>query len=453
MEKTDTDILVIGGGPAGVVAAVTAEKTNPDKKITLVRDKEKGIIPCGIPYIFDRLDSVEKDIMPDDPLEANNINLIVDKAMKLDPNDRMVTLESEKKITYKRLILATGSRSTEIPIKTEAKQGVWYVKKDFEYLKKMRQAMLDRENIVIIGGGFIGVEFAEELSSIKGKKISIVEKQDSCLISSFDKEFASAVEEKLREKGVDIYTGSLVENISGTGRVESVKIDGKEIPADQVIISIGAKPNVDLARKAGLDIGECGMIKVNKYMETSKKGIFAIGDCAETRCLLTGKRIPVMLASTACHEARIAAANLYKKEDLINNDGTLAVFSTMVNGLGIGVAGLKEESAKEKGIEVVAGQSTAPNHHPGALPGTQKITVKLIFSKTSTELLGGQVTGPESVGEMVNILAMAIQNKTTIYDFNTLQIATHPLLTSAPTVYPLITAAQAALGKLKMKKE
>ncbi|MBN1258836.1 FAD-dependent oxidoreductase [Candidatus Peregrinibacteria bacterium] len=444
-----TDILIIGGGPAGIVAAVTARKNNPAKKIILVREKEKGVIPCGIPYIFNRLDSVEKDLMPDKPLEVNKINLLIDKVTRISPANKKVYFENSRQLNYDKLILASGSEPTLIPIKGIDKKGVWHIKKDFEYLKKFRKAVLQSKNIVIIGGGFIGVELAEELSAVKTLNITIVEKLEHCLITTFDEDFSIAVEEKLKEKGVKIYTNANVEDIMGKNKVEAIKLNNRKIPADLVVLSIGAKPDVNLAKEAGIKLGKCGGVKVNEYMETSCKNIFAAGDCVETRCLLTQKYIPIMLASTACHEARIAAANLYKKEKLIKNNGTLSVFSTSVNGLTIGIAGLNEKKAKEEKFDVVIGKSESPNHHPGVLPHTQNIKVKLIFSKSSGELLGGQIMGPESVGEMINILALAIQKKTTIYNFGTLQIATHPLLTAAPTVYPLITAAQLALTQIK----
>jgi len=441
-----TDIVVIGGGPAGIVAAVNARRNNPTKKIMLVREREKSVVPCGIPYIFRRLDAVEKDVISDKGLEAHKISLLIDRVTSVDPAKKRLSFEKSKGVTYDKVIFATGSESTIIPIKGVEKKGVWHIKKDVAYLKQLRKAVVKSKNIVIIGGGFIGVELAEELSSMK--RVTIIEKLDHCLITTFDEEFAVVAEEKLREKGVKIYTNTAVEEIGGNGKVEFVRIKNKKIPADLVILAIGARPHATLAKEAGLKLGKYGGIKVNAYMETSCKDIFAVGDCAETRSFFIKKYVPVMLASTASFEARIAAANLYKKEKFIKNKGTLAAFSTFVNGVAIGMAGLNEKSAKEEGFDIVIGKSEAPNHHPGTLPKTQTEKVKLIFSRTGT-LLGGQIIGSETVGEMVNVLALAIQKKISLYDFDTLQIATHPLLTSAPTIYPFITAAQSALPRIK----
>jgi NADPH-dependent 2,4-dienoyl-CoA reductase/sulfur reductase-like enzyme len=445
-----TDILIIGGGPAGIVAAITARKNNPSKKITLIREQEKEVIPCGIPYIFNRLNSAEKDLMSDIALKTNKINLLIDEAIEINKTDKKVNLRSGKKINYDKLILATGAKPITIPIKGIDQKGVWWIKKNLEYLKKLRQAVLKSKNIVIIGGGFIGVELAEELSSIKGLNISIIEKLDHCLITTFDKEFAVLAEKKLKQKKVNLYAKFSVEEIIGKNKVEAIKLnDGKTIPTDLIILSIGAKPNVDLAEKAGIKTGDYGGIRVDEFMKTNISDIFAIGDCAETKDFFTGQHIPVMLASTATTEARIAANNLYQLKDLKENKGTISAFSTYINGLVLGGTGLTENRAKKNGFDVVVGISECPNHHPGALPNTENIKVKLIFSKTSKALLGAQIAGPESISEMINILALAIQKKLTVYDFDNLQIATHPLLTAAPTVYPLITAAQSVLAKIK----
>ena len=446
-----TDILIIGGGPAGAVAATTAKKHYPSKQVTLVRKEEKAVIPCGIPYVFNRLDSVDKDIMGDQPLLDNNIDLIIGEVTEIKTQEKKIILANGDVINYDKLILALGSAPQLIPIAGIEKQGVWLVKKDYEYLKKFREAVLKSKNIVIIGGGFIGVEFAEELSGIKNLNISIIEKLDHCLITNFDEEFALAAEEKLKNRGVKIFTGKTIKEIGGKERAEYVELDnGEKLAADLIILSIGARPNMDLAQKSGIKVEEKGGIMVDEYMRTSVSDIFAIGDCAQTRDFIANKNIPIMLASVASTEARIAANNLYQIELLRENKGTVGVFSTFVDGLALGVAGLTEKGARERGIDYLIGEAEAPNHHPASLPNTEKIKVKLIFTKSSENLLlGGEIMGPVSIGEMLNILSMAIQQKTSLFDFNTWQIATHPLLTAAPTVYPLISAAQNAMLKIK----
>lgn len=433
-----------------MVAAVTARKNYPDKKVNLIRKEKQGVVPCGIPYIFDRLNSVEENIMSSQSLIDNQVDLVVGEAVKIEPDKKTVVLKDKETYRYDKLILALGSESHLVPIPGLDKPGVWQIKKDCEYLEKLRAAAMKAKNVAIIGGGFIGVELAEELSSLKNLKISIFEMLEHCLLTNFDEEFAVAAEEKLKEKNVDIHTSVKIKEVGGQGKVEYFELaDGKKIPADLVILSIGARPNVQLAREAGIKVEEKGGIWVDEYMKTSQPDILAIGDCAQTKDFITGKNILIMLASVAANEARIAASNLYQMKLIRENKGTLGVFSTYLNGLTLAAAGLTEARAKEGKFEYVVGEAKAPNRHPGKLPGAELIKVKLIFSKSSEGLLlGGEIMGPVSVGEMINAVAMAIQHQATLYDFNTWQIASHPLLTSAPTVYPLITAAQDALMKL-----
>jgi NADPH-dependent 2,4-dienoyl-CoA reductase/sulfur reductase-like enzyme len=443
---TKTNILVIGGGPAGVIAAVTAKKNNPARKVVLVRENKTSVIPCGIPYVFNRLNSVKKDILPDKSLLANKIAIVIDKALSIDTLKRIVTLASKKRIQYSKLIIATGSEPIKIPIIGIDKKEVWQIRKDFEYLKKLRRAVLAAKKIVIIGGGYIGVELAEELSSMSGKKITIVEKLDHCLGTTMDKEFTKAAEDRLIKKGVIIHTRVEVKEIGGKDAARYVRLKNhKKILTDLVIVSVGAKPRVDVINGTNIKKGMYGAIWVSPYMKTNIKDIFAVGDCAETRDFFTGKGKLIMLASTACYEARVAGMNIYGKSKMIKNNGTLACFSTSVDGLMLGSVGLNEKSAHQK---TVVGTSQCPSHHPGSLPDTHLITVKLIFSKPEGLLLGGQVMGPESAGEIVNIIALAIQKRATVHELSTLQVATHPLLTPSPTAYPLITAAQLALSGL-----
>ncbi|MCK5491275.1 MAG: FAD-dependent oxidoreductase, partial [Candidatus Pacebacteria bacterium] len=293
-----TDILIIGGGPAGLITAVTARKNNPNKKIILIREHSKCAVPCGLPYIFNRLDAVEKDTMPDKAYEVNKIDLIIEKATNINTENKKVTLGSGEEINYDKLVLAVGSSPAVIPIKGVETSGVYQIKKDMSYLEDLREAVLQAKNIVIIGGGFIGVELAEELSVISGKNISIVEILEHCLIAPFDEEFAIAGEEKIKEKGVKLYLKTAVEEIIGKDKVEAVKLNnGEQIPADLVIMSVGARPNIELAEDAGIKIVEKGGILVDEFMRTNISDIFAVGDCAETRNFFTGKSNLIMLAS------------------------------------------------------------------------------------------------------------------------------------------------------------
>ncbi len=449
----ETDILIIGGGPAGLVAALTAKKFYPSKKIILIREKEELIIPCAIPYIFKRLDDIEDDLISKKILSENNILTMIGKVEKLDKSNKSVFLGDGNGIKYDKLILALGSQPTIVPIEGINKKGIFFIKKDFNYLKKLKEEVLKAEKITIIGGGFIGVEIAEELSSIQPfKDISIIEKEDHCLGSVFDRDFVVLAEEKLKEKGVKLVNGRSVKRIFGAEKVEGLVLeDGTKIETELIIVAIGARPNTELAEKAGLKIGERGAIEVDEYLKTSENDIFAVGDCAETKDFFTRDYIPAMLASTACLEARVAGSNLYELKILRENKGTLATFSTFINDSFFAVSGMTEEAAKRQGFEVIVGESEGFNRHPAKFKDTGKFKLKLIFAKNSGVIIGGEMTGPKDQSEIINLIALAIQKKVDAYELSFLQIATHPLLSSPPTAYPVISASLKAINKLIMR--
>ena len=442
------DILVIGGGAAGVMAAVTAKRLYPDKDVALVRPDPEAVVPCGIPYIFGSLDSARKNILPDKPLENLGVARVIDEVTSLDTENKRVQLKKGEPIEYDRVLIGTGSEPARLPIEGIDLEGVWVVRKSLAYLEKLREAVMAASRIVIIGGGFIGVEFADDISLLEGKEVHVVEMLPHCLALAFDDEFCEVAEAKMKEAGIRIHTSARVKRIVGENRARGVEIEGKGvIDADLVLVSVGARSNSGLAKEAGIEVNRWGGIVVDRYMRTSADGVFAAGDCAEKRCFFTGKVIPALLASVACAEARIAAGAFYNISYVNENRGTLMTFGTKVRDLSIGGSGLTERRAKQEGFETVSGVAEQMDKHPGTLPGASRLKVKLVFSKNGV-LVGGQVMGGASVGELVNAISVAIQNGVTVDRLFSMQIGTHPFLTASPIAYQFVSAAIDAARKL-----
>lgn len=446
---TTADVVILGGSAAGITAAITARRHHPDKSVLLVRKEKQVLIPCGIPYIYGTLESPDKNLVPDSILETNRIQLVMAEATTLDrPHRRLLTRDGYQ-INYERLILATGSVPTQPPIPGVDFDGVFAILKDVEHLRRLQQRLQQAKNVVIIGGGFIGIEFADEINKVNGKNVSILELAANCLSLSYDAEFCVEMEDLLRSRGVKVRTSASVERITGNGRVSTVQLkDGTNIPADLVILGIGARANVELARKADLRIGPTGGIAVDRTMQTSDPTIFACGDCVEKISFFGGQPSALKLASIAQLEARIAGANVFglRRE----SDGTLGVWSTAVGDLAMGTAGLTESMAKDRGYQVVCGVVETPNRHPGGMPGAAPMKVKLVFEIHSQVLMGGQVRGNASVGEMINTIAACVQKRMTAEDIAMFQIGTHPALTASPITYPLVNAAEVAIGQMQL---
>ncbi len=448
MEKTN--VLVIGGSAAGIVAAVTGKSSYPDKDFLVIRKEKQVIVPCGIPYIFGSLESSDKDVVPDAVLSKAGIKLKIDEVISLDKENKICKTADGTEIQFEKLILATGSIPTKPKwLKGANLENVFTIPKNKEYLDKIIVKLNDCKKIVTIGGGFIGVEISDELNKTD-KDVTLVEILPQILALVFDDEVAACAEEILISRGIALKTGSGVKEIIGDAKVTGVLLNnGEKLEADAVILSMGYHTNTSLAEKAGLKLNEMGFINVDKYMRTSNPDIFAVGDCAGKRDFITGKPSGIMLASTACAESRIAGMNLYKLSSVKSFSGTIAIFSTALGETGFGAAGLIEKQALKEGFDIVTGTFTGIDKHPGTLPKTHKQMVKLIVARESGVILGGEVISGPSTGELVNLIGLAIQRRTTVNCLLATQIGTHPLLTAPPTAYPIIKAAEAVLKKLK----
>ncbi|MCK9449307.1 MAG: FAD-dependent oxidoreductase [Bacteroidales bacterium] len=439
-----TDVLIIGGSAAGMVVALTGKAHWPDKEFILVKKQKDVMVPCGIPYIFGILETSNKNVMAVDTMMANNhIETLVDEAIEIDHKAKSVKFLSGEKIEYDKLVIATGS----IPVKPKWLQGadldgVFVIPKDKTYLDEMHQKLKTRKRIAVIGAGFIGVELSDELNK-SGFEVTLIEKLPHILNLAFDVELSGEIENMLTTRGVNVLTGMGITKVIGDDKVSQIQLeDGSLMDIDAVVLSMGYIPNTVLAKNSDIPIDEDGFILVDEYMRTDIKDVFAVGDCAQKHGFVTRRRLPTMLASTACAEARIAGMNLFNLHVVKTFSGTIAIYSTAIGNTGFGTAGVIEQRAREEGIEIISAMFTGINRHPGSIPDAHKQTVKLIAARYSGVIIGGEVIGGLEAGELTNVIGLAIQNRMTVNNLLGMQIGTHPCLTASPAAYPLIKAAE-----------
>jgi len=326
-------------------------------------------------------------------------------------------------------------------------ENVFPITKDVAHLTRLLEVLKGSRDVVIIGGGFIGLEMADECRKLGHLNVSVVEMLPHCLFAVFDEELCVRVEEELSKVGVQVMASRKAKALLGNGKVEYVELDdGNKLKADVVVLGIGVRPNAELAEKAGLKISHTGGIVVDRHMMTSDPNIFVAGDCAEKVSFFTGQSTRTWLASVATAEARIAGANLFEIRRA--NKGAVSVFSTKIGDLACGLAGIGEKGAQEAGIAYIVGEAESVDKHPGSLPGAKLTRMKLIFRKYSETLIGGQICGGNSVGEKVNLIAAMIQAEMNADQIATFQMGTHPLLTASPVAYQVVNAAEMALQKM-----
>ncbi len=435
MEKYD--VIIIGGGPGGITTALTSKKLYPDKKICIIRKEETLLIPCAIPYLFNTIDSIEKNLIPNEMFEKNGIDLIIDEVIDVDTKQKVVKTKSGRFLQYEKLVISTGSRPRKI---FPEKSGLFYMPKNKEYIEKMLEWYKKSKRIVVIGGGFIGVEFSTEAVK-NGKEVTIIEAQDR-ILPVFDKEFSEEAEKLLKSMGVKILVNKMVKNIEGEERVEKVVLEDEEIETDMVLVSVGFEPNLELAKKIGLEINR-GIV-VNEKGETSEKDVYAVGDCIERNAFEGGKR-NTMLASLAVKDGRIVARNLFGKTKSQIKDNPS--FSTVIGGKVFSITGLTEEELRNKGIKIKTSTVTVFDRHPSSIKDVSEIRLKMIFEEGMLKILGAQIIGGKTASEIINILSLSIEKGLTAEDLFSLSFSSHPLLSPSPVMNPIFKAIDEVIRK------
>ncbi len=453
-EKKQCDVLVIGGGPAGGVCAVTAKMNYPDKEILVVREFEVQLVPCAIPYIFgETLGCSEKDVASCGMAAEMGISTILGKVEDVD-TEKKVAYTNKYEITFDKLVFATGSMpfvhaSLEHAL---AYEGVFTIPKNKALVDRAKAYVDKVEDVVIVGTGFIGIEMAMEFREA-GKRVTVIGGSKHILKGPFDPEVALEAEKILLEHGVTFIGEDRVVEVldnGGDSIVSAVQLkSGRVVQAHAVILATGYKPHTSLAEKIGLPLGHYGGIWVDEYMRTQNTDIFAAGDCSARRGFITKVPSKVMLASTSAAEGRVAGSALFGLKYLKGFSGTIAIFSTMIGKSAFSSAGITEEEALKSGGDIVVGAFSGMNRHPATIPDAQRQFVKLVAMRQSGRIIGGQIIGGNETGEMINIVGLMIEMQMTVFQVMFMQVATQPMLTAAPTNYPLVMAANMIADKLK----
>lgn len=433
--------IIIGGVAGGATTAARLRRRDETMQIIMLeRGAYISYANCGLPYyIGDVIQSRDALLLQTPAAMKKKFNIdvrILSEVIEISPSEKNVkikNLENGEIYTesYDNLVIATGSSPLKPPIKGIEEDNIftlWTIP-DTDRIKNYILQNNPR-SAVVIGGGFIGLEMAENLKK-SGLKVTIVEMQ-SQVMPALDSDMANLLQENIVMNDVDLILGDGVTEFKKNGNTTTIILSsGKEINADMVILSIGVRPNSILAKDAGIKLNSKGGIVVDEYLQTSAENVYAVGDVIEVDNFVSRSKTMIPLAGPANRQARILADNLTGSRKKYN--GTLGTSVVKVFDLNAASTGLNEKQLaamgklKRKDYETVLINQKS---HAGYYPGATMLTLKMIFDLDG-KILGAEAVGQDGVDKRIDILATAIRTGADIYDLTELELAYAPPFSSA----------------------
>lgn len=445
-------VLIIGGVAAGTKVAAKLKREDRGAEVTiLTKGKDISYAGCGLPYYVGGVIEERSQLVVNTPQAFEKLTgarvITGTEVTGLDRKEKSVEAVNEEtgersSYQYDKLVIATGASPFRPNCEGLDLENVFYMRTPDDAVA-LRQAV-DSGSIrraVVVGGGFIGLEVAENLNA-KGVKVSVIDFAPHILPGFLDPEFSGYVEDVLADHGIMCFTGVALEGILGTGKVEKVQTSRRAMKADACILAMGVRPNTGFLQDSGLEMVK-GTLLTNQYLQTNDPDIYAVGDCAMVTSRVTGAPQWSPMGSTANIAGRIAAMNLAGKQ--VSYPGVMGTGVAKLAGINVGRTGLNEQPAKDAGFDVET-VVTVVDDKAHYYPGASSFIIKMIADKKSHRLLGIQVLGTGAVDKVVDIAVTAISMKATLEDLQTMDFAYAPPFSTA--IHPFEHAVNVMLNKL-----
>jgi NADPH-dependent 2,4-dienoyl-CoA reductase/sulfur reductase-like enzyme len=405
-------VCVIGAGDGGAIAALQIRRLDSNAKIDVFSKRaELGCPPCEMPLVLSgtvaHWEELVRGLRTKAFYEKRNINIHLNtEVTDIFRKEKHVVAKGQR-YDYNKLILALGAIPSLPSFSGLDGRNEFVLSTDMADGVALGNIIPKYDRAAIVGGGFIGLEIAAALKSRGYRKVYLLARRD-ILRAHLDKDMSQILEAVIEENGVELILHAKIENIRSQGQGKRVILSERELEVDFAFFATGAKPNIELARKAGLRIGETGAIAVNQYLQTSDPDIYAVGDCMENWDVIIGSRRIIQLATNAIRTGYIAGRNIVLN-NAISYEGTVMPFITKVFGGQIGAVGFTEREAKERGADVASVRVDTPwlrQRFDG-----KPAHYKLIADRSTKTLVGAQVLSQEIVSGTIDKLAVAIAAK------------------------------------------
>ncbi|MGN7398508.1 CoA-disulfide reductase [Cytobacillus praedii] len=430
-------VIIVGGVAGGATAAAKLRRISEEVEIILIeRGEYISFANCGLPYYIGEtikergklLVQTVKGMSERFNMDIRNLSEVI----AIDSENKKVTIKNLQtdeiyNETFDKLLLSPGAKPIIPPIPGLEENETLFTLRNIPDTDKIKSYVDNQnpKNAVVIGGGFIGIEMAENLVE-RGIEVTIIEMANQ-IMAPIDFEMASILHSHLIDKGVKLILENGVQSFADNGRKINLS-DGTEIETDMTILSIGVKPENELAKSAGLTLGDRGGIIVNEYLQTSNKDIYAVGDAVEVVDYISSMKAMIPLAGPANRQGRIAANNMMGKKE--KYQGTLGTSIAKVFDLTVASTGNNEKTLRRLGIpyEVV---HIHPSSHAGYYPGAAPISLKLIFDQETGRIFGAQAVGADGADKRIDVIATAIKGGLTVEDLTHLELSYAPPYSSA----------------------
>ncbi len=454
--QLEADVLIIGGGPAGIQAARLLRSSQPDWRVAVVRPEDFSMVYCAIPYAIEGLFPLEKTLKKDDLLTGVGAELIRGAISRVDTKGHRAELQDGRSISYRKLLVATGAIPVKPPLPGMNGENVFTVKTEADARRIIARLALNAgcesdgsdsspkqpaQKAIVIGAGAIGIEQATAYRAHK-LEVHLVEMQDHVLPHLIDADMAAPIHQELEDLGIHLHLNTRLESLVGEPAVTGVCLAGEETISldpkrDFVVVSVGMRPDIDFLGEDNFDRVADGLV-VDEHMRTSVPDVWAAGDCVAYKSGIDGQALGGKLATNAVPMAKVAA------KDMLGMAAAYPGFfngaATVAGSLRIGGTGFTETFARSRGLQVASTEASTTARFP-MMPAAGHVKIKLVIEEGSERIIGGQVVGTEAVAERIDLLTFAIQRGATASDLAELSYAAQPWQTFFPARNAIVEAA------------